>query len=187
MIGQAFQIQHLPPQAVHSLQQFRFGAPSVAIQRDQAKRQRLLIQIAINEAPVTLIAALNQASPPTDLAQHPRKTARTLPAPPAIDQRTPAAVMMAEAVLNTVGGIAKHQSRPQFTGLKGAVLHIDCAHLGPLFVAQHWQVNGAGNMIFGKFRRAAHINDRIITVGQDILQGFVAIGHGFDLPRVGPE
>jgi hypothetical protein len=177
MIGQGLQINHLPAHGPHPLQQLGLGAAGIAVQRHQVKRQLLIVKIGMHQPPVALIAALDQASPPADLAQHPGETARALAAAPAIDQGPPAALMVAEAGFNIVGGIAKHQRRAQFARLKGAVLHIDGADFGPFFVVQNRQIDGAGDVVFGIFGRAAHIYDGVVAMGHQVMQGFIAIGH----------
>ena len=69
------------------------------------------------------------------------------------------------------GGIAEHQRRTELAGEERAFLLVDRAHPGAFLVVEHRQADGAGNVVLGEFRRAAHVDDGIKAVVEHIGKG----------------
>jgi hypothetical protein len=69
--------------------------------------------------------------------------------------------------------IARDQHRAELFRLEAADLLVHGADLHPLCIVQHRAIDGAGNMVFGKFRWAAGIDDRVelLEPGKDFLKG----------------
>ncbi len=116
-------------------------------------RQRIFIKRLNDLRPITAITALKKFSAPAYLAKDGRETARALTTTPAIDQGLPATVFITQFSLDMCRGIARNNRRPEFAGLERALLNVNRADFGALFVAHYGQVDRAGHMILGKFRR----------------------------------
>ena len=106
-----------------------------------------------------LVAALQALGLPTDLAQNVGEGAAALAATPAVHQRCPALGLVGKQGLDVHGDIACHQHGAELAGVKGRHLLVQRAHGDALLVVQHRAVDGAGNMVFGKFGRAACIEN----------------------------
>ncbi len=171
MVGQPLQIDHLHPARGEQPQHFGLGGAGIAIQHHDGCGNFGLVQGLHHQRPIGLVTARHHIDPPADLRKDRGEGIGPLPPAPAIDQRTPAAVLFGQRPLEMPRRIAGNQRRPQLARGEGADLLVDRAHPGALFVIQHRQADRAGQMILGPFRRRANIDDLVKAEPRQIAEG----------------
>ena len=63
--------------------------------------------------------------------------------------------------LDVLGDIARHQRSTHLVGLERRHLLVQRANANALLVIQHRAVDGAGDVVFGEFRRGAHVDNLV--------------------------
>ena len=161
MLRQPFEIKHLCSRFLQMVQKTGFCGACTTFDQGDAVRQRRFIQHPNDQSPIAAVSALQQGHPPTDLVQDRCKRARSLTATPAIDHRLPVALFVRQRPLQMRRRVLCNQSTANLTRRKRRDFRIDCPHLGTFIVVQDREIDRTRQVIFGKFGRCPHINNRI--------------------------
>ena len=168
---QPLEIEHLHAAACEMAEQIRLRRAGIPAELHELQAQRPGVERLGHQPPVCLVAALHDIGPPADLGQHPAERPRALPAAPAIDQRTPAAVMERQPRLDMRRRVAEHQRRADLAREERRLLLVDRADPRPLLVVQDRQVDGARHVVLLEFGRRAHVDDAVEAVVEDLIEG----------------
>ena len=167
MIGQPFEIDDLNALAAQRLEDVGFPGPGIAVQQDDFRRHLLVVQTLHHQPAIALIAPFQHLDPPADLPEDRREGSRPLPAPPAIDQRAPAAVFLRQRPFDMRRRVPRHQRGTDLARPERTVLNIDRTDLRTLGIRQNRQADRSRHPVFVVFRRRTHVDHRIETgVGQ---------------------
>ena len=135
----------------------------------QRKRSRQRLQVGEHRAAVGAVAAFQTARLPADLGEHVRERGAALPAAPAIDERTPGARAVEEALAQMPRDIAAHERRAELARLERRALLVDRPDARALLVVQHRAVDGAAHVIRGELALRARVDD-LVKAGRVVLR-----------------
>ena len=134
MLRQPLQINDLNTALRQTGQNIGLGGAGVAIEQDQAMGQGRIVQGGTDQPPIGHISTLNRIRPPADLLQDRGKRPRPLPAPPAIDEGSPCAIVLRQRSFDMGRHIAGDHDRTDLAGVKGADLLVDRTNRRPFIV-----------------------------------------------------
>ncbi len=158
---QALQVQGLHARARPAGQDLGLARPRAAVEQDELQRRRLVVEPRLHMPPIGAVAARQHRRPPADLRQDGGHGVGPLAAAPAVDQRPKVGRLVGERGLQVPGDVAGHQRRADAAGQEARLLDVDRAHPRPLGVVEHGQADGAGHVVLGELRGAAHVDDRV--------------------------
>lgn len=163
-MGHPLKIQNLTAEGLNPLQDIRFCSSSITIKGDQPVRNFSVVEKIMYQTAVALITALHHIGPPSDLLKKPGKTARSLATAPAIDERSPRALVVAQLLFDMIRCIAKNHRRTDFAGQKRAFLNVDRPNLGPFLIIENRQIDGTRQMILCELGGTPHVNNTIVSL-----------------------
>ena len=111
----------------------------------------------------SLVAAFDQGHLKTDGAQNRGQRTAAVAAPPAVDQWLPALGFVDHLTFDVCGNIAGGQRSPPLFGLERVDLLVERADLDTLVVVQRGPVDGARQVVFGKFGFRARVDNSVET------------------------
>jgi hypothetical protein len=106
-----------------------------------------------------LVAAVELAGLPADGAEDGGHRAAAVAAAPAVDQRLPVPRLAEKAFAQMAADVLGDQRGADLPGLERGDLLVERADLGALRVVEDRAVDGAGNVVFGKFGGGADVDD----------------------------
>ena len=164
--SQCFQVQHLATLGGNGLQNACFTAARCRAQHPPMQTRRQFGCCLDHLMPKGLVAAVEPVGRPADLAQDDLHGAAALSAAPAVNERLPVFGVVGKSLLDVLCDVACDQDSAKFAGFERRDLLVERAHLGTFGIAQYRAIDGSRYMVFGKFCRAAHINDGVISRGE---------------------
>ncbi|CUH40003.1 hypothetical protein JSE7799_02732 [Jannaschia seosinensis] len=178
VVRQPFEVDHLRAGRLHMGKELCLAGAGAAVDQDRRHGQVRIVEHGLHQPPIRLVAALQHADPPADLFEDRREGARSLAAPPAIDEGSPAAVAIRQRAFEMGGGIARDQRGADLAGEETVLPHVDRADAGAFRIRQDGQVDRTGQMILGEFGGGAHVDD--LVEGQGVEGGEIGDGmaHG---------
>jgi len=164
MSSQPFEVDDLDPARREPVQKVGLGGTGIAVQQDQPMRKWLIIKHIMHKTAKGLIAARDGIGPPADLSEDRGNRTGPLPAAPAMNQRTPAAIAIRQRGFKVMRDVAGDEGGADLAGGEGRDLLVNRADPGAFLVGQGGQVERAGDMILGKFGRRADVDHVIEPV-----------------------